>query len=229
MARDLSEKVGTSSPPAKRECGANDDQGQALPNFIVSLPTHLQMDKALLSAIDQLPSLASTVTALHTAASAALHSARSATAFRHAPHLASRRIQRAENLLRHLRASLAEFCASHTRLVSALRATLASPQRFPTAGPSATKPRWDRLSDEWWRERAEGVLTLVDVVAGHVDAVKRQLEGGGDYVGRLERVAGSAELAARAWQKVVRFVEKWEAVARAVADGLAEEGSLLTL
>lgn len=182
-------------------------------------PPHPQMDKALLSAVDRLPPITSTVTSLHTAASTALYSTRSATAFLLTPQLASRRVQRAENLLRHLRETVSEFRALYAQLVSALRATIAMKQ--------AGKVRWDRLSDGWWRERAEGVLNLVMEVGRSVEEVELQLVEGGDYVSRVDRVLEKAELVVRGWKRVVSFVEGWEPIARAVCEGLGEEGSLL--
>lgn len=181
--------------------------------------SHFEMDKALLSALDQLPPITTTVASLHTAASTALLSTRSATAFLHTPLLASRRIQRAESLLCHMRELLLELRALYSRLVSALRSTLAMKQ--------AGKPRWDRLSHEWWRERAEGVLDLVMEVGRSVEGVELELVEGGNYVSRVEGISERVELVVRGWEKVASFVRGWEPIARAVCEGLGEEGSLL--
>lgn len=174
------------------------------------------------AALDQLPALSLTLSSLETASQAAVQSASSAeTALELSVTLAARRMQRSESLLKQLRSFKAELEAGLSALQTALVDITSAKARRAGA--------WDRLPDAWWIERSSGVSRRIEEVAERVRELDHSLEvaGSGEYLERVKALHSGVERVADSWQKALGFVAEWEDVARAVSEGLGEEGSLI--
>lgn len=174
------------------------------------------MDKLLLSSLSSIAAISDHLSQMQTSTRSASECAHSARALLpHSSALCARRMQRSEALLTHFRQSHADLQACLSAFHNALRAVAAHPSRI--------KARWDRLPDEWWRERAARSADLVDGVRAQASVVG----GVGGYAEAVDGIMEGVRETMEKWGELLRYVEEWAPVARAVAEGLGEEGSLL--
>lgn len=178
------------------------------------------MERQLISALDALPAVTAHLTDIKTAAKAAAAAATSATALHPVNQsLSARRVQRSENLLSHLHGTKA--------LLESELPTLAGKLRDLKQTKPVRDAAWDRLSDSWWLARAAELFDGVQEASEGVRRIGRLEEGGGLYVGRVARIRQEVGAVSQIWDRFLELVRDWEGVARAAAEGLGEEGSLL--
>lgn len=181
------------------------------------------MDKLLISSLSHTPAISEHLSQMRTSTQSASQSAHSARELLpHSATLCARRMQRSEALLRLFRLSLADMLSVLSAFQAALQAVATHPAR--------TKPRWDRLPDEWWRTRAARTASLAGHVGEAVERLESRAQARADtYVEAVDTIRDGVREMCERWDAVVGYVGEWAPVAKAVADGLGEEGSLLSV
>lgn len=172
------------------------------------------MDRAVVHALDLLPALQSELTLLRDSLRAV--SKLYAVSLSNHRILAARHAARAELALRHSR----ELSKSLVRVAEQMKEKLNESMLAQGKGNRSTT--W--LGDLWWSQRAEEVIQGVEVLQ---TGVQQLWEGVGTYGKRVKEIRQKGENIYKKWEAVRKNIGNWHEVAKAAAEGLAEEGSLV--